>query len=332
MTSHTVLDRPATVPDDAHSRAWTACLDAAVAAPSVHNTQPWQFRVGRGRVDVLADYDRLLPVADPDGRELLISVGAAVLNLRLAILHAGRAPILRLLSSHRQGDAVARLTLGPPVAPGRTARALMTAVPRRHTSRLPFSDITVPARVLAELSAAAATEGATLSVPYEAERDSVLGLLRVANARQLADPAYRAEVGAWTLPVPQRRDGVPTQSFGVRAEPDTVPLRDFALVHPRTRNRPLRFETHPQLVVLSSTGDTPQDWLRTGQALERVWLTATYRGVAVTPMTQPVELPELRRVLSRGTGDGVAQVVLRLGYGRPSAGSPRRALTDVLVP
>jgi nitroreductase len=307
-----------------------ACLHAAAAAPSIHNTQPWLFRLRRGGLDVLADYDRLLPVADPNGRELVISVGAAVLNLRLAVLHAGRAPVLQPVSA-REPDLVARLTLGPPVAAGHTARQLMGAVARRHTSRLPFGDITVPTKVLAELSAAAATEGATLSVPEPAERDIILGLVHAANSLQLADQTYRAEIGAWTMPATYRRDGVPTQSFGPRAQPDTVALRDFALVQPRTQNRPMRFEAHPQLVVLSTTGDTPQDWLRAGQALERVWLTATFRGLAVTPVTQPLELPILRRIVSETTGQGMAQVVLRLGYGRPSAGSPRRAPSEVLA-
>jgi hypothetical protein len=72
------------------------CIESAVAAPSVHNSQPWHFRISDGGIDVLADWSRRLDVIDPTGRELLISVGAAIFNLRLAMHHRGRVPIVRL--------------------------------------------------------------------------------------------------------------------------------------------------------------------------------------------------------------------------------------------
>src|SRR5689334_11811216 len=74
--------------------AWRRVLMAAVAAPSIHNSQPWRFRLHMGAVDVLLDRERQMHVADPSGRELTLSVGAAVFNLRVAMLAGGRQPIL----------------------------------------------------------------------------------------------------------------------------------------------------------------------------------------------------------------------------------------------
>ncbi|HXA58007.1 MAG TPA: hypothetical protein VNW94_02490, partial [Streptosporangiaceae bacterium] len=58
-------------------------IEAAIWAPSVHNTQPWWFGtrdLGAGPVISLhADVERRLNVADPDGREMLIGCGAALL-------------------------------------------------------------------------------------------------------------------------------------------------------------------------------------------------------------------------------------------------------------
>lgn len=53
-------------------------IDAARCAPSVHNTQPWWFGTRGSTVTLHADSDRRLQVADPDGREMLISCGAAL--------------------------------------------------------------------------------------------------------------------------------------------------------------------------------------------------------------------------------------------------------------
>jgi hypothetical protein len=61
------------------------CVHAATLAPSLHNSQPWRFRLMGEAVEVYADRHRQLEVLDPDGRELMVSVGAAVFTLRLAL-------------------------------------------------------------------------------------------------------------------------------------------------------------------------------------------------------------------------------------------------------
>jgi hypothetical protein len=48
-------------------------------------------------------------------------------------------------------------------------------------------------------------------------------------------------------------------------------------------------------------------------------------------MTQPIEIPKLRELLTVSATGAVAQAVLRFGYGPPSAPSPRRALSSVLL-
>ena len=74
-----------------------AVLRAAVQAPSSHNTQPWIFAVEPGVIQVRADRTRALPVNDPDDRELVMSCGAALFNLRVAAWHAGAAPTVAIL-------------------------------------------------------------------------------------------------------------------------------------------------------------------------------------------------------------------------------------------
>ena len=301
-------------------------------APSIHNSQPWRFRIRDGGIDVLADWSRRLDVIDASGRELLISVGAAVFNVRLAMHQLGRVPVLRLSPDPIPADVVARVVPGPTVAPDTALDALADAIPRRHTNRRPFARVVVPATVMAGLAAAAAVEHATLTVADAVGRGAILGLVRTADQRLRAQGVYRAELAEWTVLGRGRRDGVPPQAFGPWDALEVLPLRDFGLTQPQLHRSSERFEPYPTIVVLSTDGDTGQHWVRAGQALQRVLLTATVHGLAATPMSQPLEIPGLRELVTSSSSGRWAQVILRLGYAQPTAPTPRRSLAEVLLP
>ncbi len=307
------------------------CLHAAIAAPSVHNTQPWLFRAWPGGVDIYADRSRALPVIDPRCRELMISIGAAAFNLRVSVLARGRMPVQELLPDQQQPDLAVRMTVGPHTAVPETARRLAHAIPHRHTNRRPFSDVLVPGYVIAELTEAVSAESGTLILANQEAREAVLGVVRTAENRWRNDPAYWRELKAWTSDQPERSDGIPTAAFGPWSALEVVPLRDFGLVQPARGRYATDFEQPPTIAVLYTDEDTPEQWLRAGLALERLLLTATVRGVATTLMTQPMEIPELRALLADASGGKVAQAVLRLGYGTPGTPSPRRGVDECLI-
>jgi nitroreductase len=307
------------------------CVQAATLAPSVHNSQPWRFRAGHDRIDVLTDADRRLLTIDPSGREAMISVGAAILNLRVAILNSGRTPMTTLLPDPSDQHLAATVVVGPAHRPDGTVRALSSAISQRRTNRRPFRDIEVRNEVLDQLVVAARVEGGHLAVADDTGRRSILALVRTANEWQTADAAYTEELRQWTGPAADRGDGIPVRSFGPVDDLDVLPLRDFGHGRPQTPRRLARFEATPTIAVLYSATDTAADWLRTGQALERVLLTATVRGVATTPITAPTELPGLRELLTDGDDIRCAQVIIRLGYGDPCPPTPRRPLREVLT-
>jgi nitroreductase len=307
------------------------CLNAAAAAPSIHNSQPWQFRLRGGGIDVLSDPERQLPVVDPSGRQLLISVGAALFNLRVALLAHGRVPVVRLWPDPAQPRYAARVVLGSPVVAGVTARALANAVGRRRTNRLPFTSRAIPRPALDDLVRAAGAEGATLTVAGPVDRDLILDLTRAANDRQQPDAGYRVELAAWTQGSPSRRDGVPARAWGPTDRWHGVPLRDFGLAVSGADRCVPSFEPRPTLLVLSTQGDSPYRWIRAGQALERVLLTATVRGLAATPLGQCLELSDLRSLVPVGRADLKAQIILRIGYGYRVPSTPRRPLSEVVL-
>jgi nitroreductase len=305
----------------------TRCVEQATLAPSLHNSQPWRFRIDGDAVEVYADRSRRLEILDPSGRELMISVGAAVFTLRAAIRGAGWIPSLSL---YPESDLVARVGLERRADPSPAARDLAAAIARRHTNRRPFSAAVVRAHVVEELCEAAAHEGATLTLAGPASRITITALARTAERRLRASGGYYAELGRWTRPAPGRRDGIPPVAVGPWDALERLPMRDFGLVHPQPERRGERFEAHPTIALLTTDGDGPAHWLRAGQALQRVLLVATRLHLATTPISQAVEIPSIREVLSDSRRGRWAQMLVRLGYGAPAPATPRRPLADVL--
>ena len=255
--------------DGAIGSALQDCLVAAVSAPSIHNTQPWLFRPFRGGVDVFADHSRRLGVIDPSGRELLISVGAALLNLRIAVLTHGRTPLQQILPAPVGPESRGPRAFRSADTGDRDVRLLAHAIPRRHTIRKPFSDDAVPQDVIDELTQAATVEGGSLFVTDGGTRDAVLSLVRVADNLARRDPRYWRELAEWTHPSRHRHDGVPPQAFGPWSALEAVPIRDFGLLEPVRKRTVAWFEQEPTIAVLQTAADTPADWLRAGEALER---------------------------------------------------------------
>jgi nitroreductase len=304
------------------------CVRTATLAPSIHNSQPWRFGIRPDGVDVYADWRRRLEVIDPEGRQLLISVGAAILNLRLAVHQCGRTSNVRLVRAAGEPQLVAELDVGGPAAVNSTLDELANSIPLRHTNRLPFVPDPVAAVLIEELVAAAVAESATLRAVPEAARDAVWRLVRVAEARLRKAGVYRAELAEWSHP--RSAPAVPRPSVGWRAA-ERLPLRDFGLLTPYRRPSPVPEETYPVVLVLGTRADTTGDRLRAGQALERVWLTATARGLAVAPMSQPLDIPGLRQLMSDPGGGEWPQVILLLGYAPPTTPTPRRDVSETLV-
>ena len=303
---------------------------AATLAPSMHNTQPWRFRYqpASQTIELYADPARMLQFGDPDGRAAHIACGAALLNLRLAAVVAGRQPVLRLIPADTQRLLLATVRLAGPGQARPDEIELHAVIPERHTNRFPFSARPVPLGILAELTEAARLEGAVLHVPGRQEAARLLRLARAAERDLLAQPGYRAELARWAGG-DRDRDGIPGMALAPHDPAGAAPVRDFAPDRPG----PVRyawFEDQPQLAVLCTPSESRSDWLRAGQALQRVLLTATLRGIAASPLTQPLETADAWLVRDPRSGFEYPQMILRVGYGLPVPHTPRRPVSELL--
>ncbi|HZD67919.1 MAG TPA: hypothetical protein VFA45_03060, partial [Actinomycetes bacterium] len=271
-----------------------ALVAAAVAAPSIHNTQPWRFVTTPHEIQAHADPGRGLRVIDPLARALVISCGAAVLNLRVMLAHLGRQSRTRWIPRPTTPTHLATVRVVGPYRTRPVDRELYGALHRRHSSRQPMTTTPVPWAVLDELDRAAHLEGATLHVLTGEAADALLAIARAADTEQRGDPAYRAELGAWTSADPTRRDGVPAAAFGSSPTPDQLPQRDFTVGGVVAARPEEAFEAAPTLAVLSTGADTVIEWLRTGTALQRLLLLATTHRLQAGFLTQPLEVPAFR--------------------------------------
>ena len=308
------------------------CVHAGTMAPSVYNSQPWRFRLRRGQVDVIADPVRRVHAIDPDGREMHISLGSAVLNVAVMMRAQGFHPAVQLLPDPVEPNLVARVEVGEARAPELSDLALVAAVPRRRTNRHPFENRPLHSTTVDMLVAAAGREGAIFEVLEDTDAHALLALVRTADHELRSDPVYRAALAHWTDDVPGRRDGVAPGSFGPLSMRGALPVRDFGAARPVVARAVEPYEASPTLAVLSTDGDTREDWLRAGMALERVLLEATIAGVSASFLTQPLEVTRLRRLYDERWPHTATQMIFRLGYARSDTPvSPRRSVAEVLM-
>ena len=309
-------------------------VSAAVAAPSIHNTRPWRFRLDPDTLtlEIRAAADRGLRHTDPTGRALHLSAGCALFNLRVAVAWFGWEPVSRVLPKPDEPGLLATVRLS-----GRARNSLSTrlydALWRRHSSRFPFSGRPLPESVRAELSEAAHVEGALLSRPATGETDRLLQITGEAEHRNTADPDRAAESRRWVREPGLTDLGMPPKAWGQRDFRELHPMGDFG-AHRHTSVLSARpFEKRPAIAVLSTGHDRRADWLRAGQALERVLLVATAHGLRASLLHQALEWPDLREQIMPLPSDwhGYAQMVVRLGYGPQGPPSPRRAARQVLA-
>ena len=304
-------------------------IHKAVCAPSSHNTQPWIFQVSESAINLYADRTRALPVNDPDDRELTISCGCALMNLRVAAAAEGLNVRIEALSAPDEPDLLVRCSFSRrPEAPVPEA-SLASFIEQRRTYRRRFLPHKVATEALNLLIDSAEREGAWLRpLTSDSARHRAAELVAEGDAAQWANPSWRRELAVWMHPR-HRGDGltVPTLAAPVAR----VVVRTFDMGSGvGAKDRELAEES-PLLAVLGTDGDQPRDWLLAGQALERVLLIACQNGLQASYLNQPIQVASLRPQLQELVGAGFPQILLRLGY--PSEeipASPRRALEDVI--
>jgi hypothetical protein len=309
-------------------------VELACRAPSIHNTQPWRWRVAPGLIELRADRSRQLPVADPTGRDLMLSCGAALDHAVVAAAGTGFDAAIVRFPDRLDVDLLAVLRLTPTdVTPA--AAELLTALRQRCTDRRRFTSWPVPEKRLEQLARAVTTD-AVVAVPLTDVRQRFRAELLASRAmsRQTDDPRYAVEQDEWIGG--RAGAGIPVSAL--------IPLETGRNSRPSRFVGPERVRTPSQesvevsdgLIALTTVDDDPRAWLAAGEALSRLWLHATSAGLSIVPLSQVVEVEETRIALEHEVLGRPPQILLRVGWQEISRSqlprTPRRPLEDVLLP
>ncbi|AGM07195.1 Acg family FMN-binding oxidoreductase [Amycolatopsis keratiniphila] len=321
------------------ANGWTRAETEVLArtllrAPSVHNIQPWRLELDGGRLLLRERRDVALPEHDTRGRDRLISCGAALANVELAVRVLGYDLTTRMFPEDGEPDLVAAIETTGRSAPSDVDLHRYSAIARRGSYRHPFSGRRVSREKIGDLIAAATESGVEARLIYdELELSRVADLLEFAAEAYQHDLAYQRELALWTIHDEQYH------RHGVGLAASTLPTGSLpwaGLVRPgtalpdrRVLQRRLAGET---LLVFLTVDDSRYDHLHAGHALQDTWLEAVDDGLAGSVLTQPLHLPEVRSALAEDLElPGFPQAVMRFGY--PTGlvpPSPSRAVDEIL--
>ena len=305
----------------------------AVKAPSGHNTQPWCFRQNESAVEIHPDFDRRLPVVDPDDRELFVSLGCAVENLCLAAQTKGYKSAVSV------GDKGV-ITVSLAEEAGVKPSPLFNQIDARQTNRSVYNGEEIALDVLKKLQSIRSEKG--ISVHYYTRQtkqfNDIEQYVLQGNTRQMQNEAFKAELKSWMRfnkkHQDQTLDGLSYAVFGAPNVPRWMaePIMSMA-INTKTQNKADRdkIDSASHLVLFTTRENSRREWVSLGRTLQRFLLTAAELGVAHAYLNQPNEEAEIASEMTRtlGLNGEYPTILLRIGYGERQAYSKRRAVKDV---
>ena len=310
----------------------------AILAPSGHNTQPWIFEINEDEmcINLHADRTRALPVIDPDDRELVISCGAALQNLIVAMKYFEYFAEIEYFPVDDDNDFLAKIKPLIGYEPDAEDKKLFKAITARHTNRLPFSDDKIDGYLIQKLKSAVSEEKVNLHIiEGDKLREDVIKLIEQGDKIQSANKSFCRELAQWVHPNrTNSKDGIPGYAFGVGdlisfGSPFFIGNLNWGDIQ-AGRDRNL-VKGSPILAVLESPKDRQIDWLHTGMALEILLLKASSQGIAASYLNQPLEVPELAGKLKELLGyKGYPHMLIRMGFGKEVKPTPRREIDEVI--
>lgn len=309
-----------------------AALTLAVRAPSVHNSQPWRWRINSDGVTLYADPDRHLPEIDPDRRDLMLSCGAALHHFTVALAALGWEAHVTRLPAADEPNLLASVTVVGQHEIAQHDIALAAAIPRRRTDRRWFSSWPVPRADITLMTDRAAAFGVTLQLV--ADDDELAVIVKQAVRAHLSDRDYVAELSAWSGRH-GTASGVPAENAATPGGNAPFSARVFA--DPRlhqSAGAEARDDAGVTL-VLATERDDKDSQLRAGEATSAVLLTATALGLSACPLTEPLELADTRAAVQSALVEGGSfpQMLLRIGWAAlnadPLTATRRRPMADV---
>lgn len=317
-----------TIPDENVVRI---AVDLACRAPSVHNSQPWQWTYADGQLDLYTERGRVLASTDPSGRQLVVSCGAALNHLQTALTALKWSADIQRVPEGPHSGHLATIRFRHDARPQSHDFDLLAAIRHRHSDRRPFGPVSVKAPLPPALTDVVRGRDVHLTVLPQEARPTLAKATEMTAAARKYDSAYQAELH-WWAGHSNPQGGIPPDALATAGNRDRV---DIGRRFPAGRDTNATTEIDRSTVlVLSTDTDGRGEWLRTGEALSAVLLEATVGGLSTCPLTHTTELRQGRAIIRELLPDrGFPQALVRVGTTEKTSAprqTPRRPVESVL--
>ncbi|KAA1250627.1 NAD(P)H nitroreductase [Mycobacterium simiae] len=328
MTATTVSGAP-------DAKAIREAVALACQAPSLHNSQPWRWIAEAATLQLWADPNRSMPATDHTGRELMLSCGAVLNHLHVAMSAAGWDSATERFPDPDNPYHLATSQFRPAATVTAEHRRRAEAISRRRTDRLPFGPPVRWAATESVLRRAVIPYEVLLDVVADDQRPALAEASRLTETLRRNDTTYISELRWWTSPFTSDASHAPESALVSSSEAARV---DVARAFPPAgggHRRPGIDHDQSKIVVLSTEGEEPVDVLRCGEALSAVLLECTMMGLATCTLTHMTEIAMSRNIIAQITGTaGQPQLLIRVGQSPANdhhvERTRRRPVTEVL--
>ncbi len=320
-----------TIPDSALIRN---AVMLACRAPSLHNSQPWRWVAEGPVLQLFADRGRIGHGADSSGREVMLSCGAVLDHLRVAMAASGWDTATDRFPNPNDPDHLATLDFSRMEFVTEAHRRRADAILRRRTDRLPFAAPTDWDSFEQLLRGIFDDGDPMLDVLPDTARPQLAKASRLTEELRRYDSSYQAELHWWTSPF-ELDQGIPPASLLSDAEAGRVDVARAFPTTGHTQRRAAYGSDQSKILALSTCDDTRDEVLRCGEVLSAVLLECTMVGLATCTLTHMTEIAASRDIIRGLTGqDGLPQSLIRVGS-TPAVedlapATPRRPVNEVL--
>ena len=309
-------------------------LQFALLAPSSHNTQPWQFSIEQNTIHVYVDPSRRLKYSDPTGRLTFIALGAVAENIAIAADYYGFVARYEENDKENGPDYAFSLHLelsDTKIYPQEFLRAILN----RASYRKQYKKEKVSQDIFQLLRNIEEDDVSFVFFSAEADKKRLAEIAGVGMKEKMSSKNFRRELTHWLRNnLSGKPDGMPGFGHGLSLFVSIIApyiVRNIDVSNKEREKIIRKVQGFPAVCVITSSKDTPHDWVLVGSLLERALITLTARGMSASIIAAPIESNTAReRLRSMIHTDSLPQIVF--GFGAPASSvphSPRRGVSAI---
>ncbi len=312
-------------------------LQAGILAPSLHNTQPWLFRIHDNVVNVMPDWNRQLKRADPEGHHILTSIGCCITNIETAAAYFGFSVSVRMLDDEEKTTGV-QLTFSPSKHPDKFLRTLCPFIPKRYSDKLTYLPTPVAPEILSSIQHMQVDTLQAYTTDDAASIQEIAALQNEAVILDVRGHGFASELATWLKPNNTHDpDGMP--GFVAGLPPPIAVAGKYFLPHLKVSGVILGKKdresilTSPAVGVIVGAGTDDIDYINVGRLYERIALFLRSQDISSAPMHSIVFYEKAQRFFARlfCYTDKNPRFFFRMGISQKKPyHTPRRLLDDVL--